>query len=175
MTKTDAMIEQIRALLDDPAQADDDRVPPTASQIRTIETDFYVRQQGVFSVNTGTLGIEMMHDVAGSLIARKGNPPESLSGAIVILPLPTRQCESRYPPPHRQVAPGEKQPAASPKSRSRKFAKKKPKALSKAKRPVFPTVHADPSPIDTTQYFYFELAGRTQEQVREDLEKMYRI
>ncbi|KAG3139033.1 hypothetical protein PI126_g16643 [Phytophthora idaei] len=153
MTKTDAMIEQIRALLDDPTQTDDDGVPPTASQICTIETDFYVRQQGVFS----------------------GLWVSSLSGAIVILPLPTHQCESRYPPPRPQVAPGEEQPAASPKSRSRKFAKKTPKAQSKAKRPEFPTVHADPSPIDTTQYFYFELADRTQEQVREDLEKMYRI
>ncbi|KAG4230417.1 hypothetical protein PC116_g21284 [Phytophthora cactorum] len=67
------MREHIRALLADPAEADDDEAPPTTSQIRTIETDFYVPLRGVFSVNTGTPCIEVMDDVAGSIISRKGN------------------------------------------------------------------------------------------------------
>ncbi|KAG6953709.1 hypothetical protein JG688_00012694 [Phytophthora aleatoria] len=90
MTKTDEMIEQIRALLVDPAEADDYGTPPTTSQIHPIETDFYVRLRGVFLVNAGTLGIKVMDDVARSIISRKGNPVESLSGAIVILP-PVRE------------------------------------------------------------------------------------
>ncbi|KAF1795724.1 hypothetical protein GQ600_17507 [Phytophthora cactorum] len=107
MTKTDEMIEQIRALLADPAEVDDDGAPPTTSQIHTIETDFYVRLRGVFLVNAGTLGIEVMDDIARSIISRKGNPVESLSGAI--------------------FAPGEEQPATSPKSCPRKSAKKSPR------------------------------------------------
>ncbi|KAF1773683.1 hypothetical protein GQ600_18142 [Phytophthora cactorum] len=49
VTKTDEMREHIRALLADPAEADDDEAPPTTSQIRTIETDFYVPLRGARS------------------------------------------------------------------------------------------------------------------------------
>ncbi|KAG6947337.1 hypothetical protein JG688_00015593, partial [Phytophthora aleatoria] len=85
------MIEQNRALLANPEEEDDDGDPPMRSQVRATQQDFYVKFRGVMLMNAGSIGIEVMDDVAEAVTDHKAGPVDSLSDAILILPLPQRQ------------------------------------------------------------------------------------
>ncbi|KAG3165818.1 hypothetical protein PI124_g780 [Phytophthora idaei] len=71
------------------------------------------------SVNAGSIGIEVIADVAEAVINHKADPVDSLSGAILILPLPSRQCESKQQPAHPRFAPSQDQQGAPPKNRKK--------------------------------------------------------
>ncbi|KAG3129466.1 hypothetical protein PI126_g20961 [Phytophthora idaei] len=103
------MIEQNRALLDNPEEEDDDGDPPMRSQVRAAQQDFYVKFRGVMSINAGSIGIEVMDDVAEAVTDRKAGPVDSLSDAILILPLPSRQCDNKQQPTHPWFAPSQDQ------------------------------------------------------------------
>ncbi|ETO77858.1 hypothetical protein F444_07014, partial [Phytophthora nicotianae P1976] len=103
MSKKSTTLAKIRALLED--EDNDDSALPTEEQARGVKIEFYQRFRGVLSVNEGTIGLEILDDVAEAVIDGDEDPARSLSGSIHILPLPSRQCEARRPPPHPVFAP----------------------------------------------------------------------
>ncbi|KAF1773401.1 hypothetical protein GQ600_1486 [Phytophthora cactorum] len=166
------MIEQNRALLANPEEEDDDGDPPMRSQVRVTQQDFYVKFRGVMSMNAGSIGIEVMDDVAEAVTDHKSGPVVSLSDAILILPLPSRQCDNKQQPTHPWFAPSQDQQGLHPRPPRRQ--KKASKKAAQSKRSPADAQSSDPAPVEPTSYFYFELTDRTQDGVRDDLEMIYR-
>ncbi|KAG3070963.1 hypothetical protein PI125_g22863 [Phytophthora idaei] len=128
------MIEQNRALLDNPEEEDDDGDPPMRSQVRAAQQDFYVKFRGVMSINAGSIGIEVMDDVAEAVTDRKAGPVDSLSDATLILPLPSRQCDNKQQPTHPWFAPSQDQQGLHPRPPRRQKKKKASKKAAQSKR-----------------------------------------
>ncbi|ETN11001.1 hypothetical protein PPTG_22627 [Phytophthora nicotianae INRA-310] len=151
-------------------------------------------------VNEGTIGLEILDDVAEAVIDGDEDPARSLSGSIHILPLPSRQCEARRPPPHPVFAPEdgestveETKPAkkshkskkeTSKKEKSKKEKSKKEKAKkekSKSKKEKSPRERS-PSLNSAMQcsrpapkrYFRFDLTVGTPQDVADDLEALFK-
>ncbi|KAG6962726.1 hypothetical protein JG688_00008470, partial [Phytophthora aleatoria] len=108
-------------------------------------------------------------DVAEAVINHKADPVDSLSGAILILPLPSRQCEGKQQPAHPRFAPSQDQQGAPPKN-PKKDQKGASKMAVQSKRSSVDAQSSDPAPAEPMSYFYFELTDRTQDEVLDDLE-----
>ncbi|ETP28507.1 hypothetical protein F442_22196, partial [Phytophthora nicotianae P10297] len=193
MSKKSTTLAKIRALLED--EENDDSALPTEEQARGVKIEFYQRFRGVLSVNEGTIGLEILDDVAEAVIDGDEDPARSLSGSIHILPLPSRQCEARRPPPYPVFAPEggestveETKPAKkshkSKKEKSKKEKSKKEKAKkekSKSKKEKSPRERS-PSLSSAMQcsrpapkrYFRFDLTVGTPQDVADDLEALFK-
>ncbi|GMF14677.1 unnamed protein product [Phytophthora fragariaefolia] len=154
------MVEKFRAFLEQ-----EEKDAPTSTS-RDAQTAFWSEMRGVQSINSDSVGLGILDEVAQALIESRGDGGEALDGPVMILPTRSHQEVSSGPPPHPlfdEELEFRKRSAvrASPKGRKSKKSKAKSAPNSSPDDILRPTLG-------------FELAPDTPKKVRRDIEAIYR-
>ncbi|KAE8959384.1 hypothetical protein PR001_g30733 [Phytophthora rubi] len=63
---------------------------------------FWCDMREALAANEATMGLEILDDVAEAILDESGKAKEALSGPVLILPEPSRQCKSQGAPDHQR-------------------------------------------------------------------------
>ncbi|KAE9145840.1 hypothetical protein PF006_g9343 [Phytophthora fragariae] len=121
---------------------------------------FWCDMREALAANEATMGLEILDDVAEAILDESGKAKEALSGPVLILPEPSRQCKSQGAPDHQRFTSYmPESPMSQPSSaRNHPSPGKKRKASSAAK---------------AVSFFMDALAEKVPQQIRIDLDKLY--
>ncbi|KAE9085544.1 hypothetical protein PF010_g20416 [Phytophthora fragariae] len=121
---------------------------------------FWCDMREALAANEATMGLEILDDVAEAILDESGKAKEALSGPVLILPEPSRQCKSQGAPDHQRFT---SYMPESPKSQP-----------SSAKNPPFPGKKRKASSAAKAVSFFMDaLAEKVPQQIRIDLDKLY--